>query len=129
MTPDQSYKYGIVDNKIVNRATGIAIPDDEPVFILRAKDRAAMFLLDAYLDRVENETHADSVAVAMRNFQNFAKNNSDRMKEPDTNTDYIVYNDKLKPLNEFYNMGGLRRIMESLKDLPNENYYCWWQSF
>jgi hypothetical protein len=42
MDINQERKYDAVDGKIVNRATGKPIPDDEPIVIFRAKDKLAV---------------------------------------------------------------------------------------
>ena len=80
----QEPKYTVnAEGRLINRATGIAIPDDEPVFILRAKDAKAYRALDAYLQFV-GRTHAVTVEKRLNQFIDFSTNNADRMKEPDT---------------------------------------------
>lgn len=71
------------DGRIVNRATGKAIPDDEPVFILRAQDVNAVHALMAYLDNLEDEEHAAAVGARMDAFEAFAAQHPERMKTPD----------------------------------------------
>ena len=40
-------KYRIEGDSLVNKKTGIPIPDEEPVFVFRAKDKRALFDLAA----------------------------------------------------------------------------------
>lgn len=56
MLQSQEPKYGISDGRIVNRRPGEAIPDDEPVFVLRAKDRLAIRALTAYFSAVDDSS-------------------------------------------------------------------------
>lgn len=48
MQTEQDPKHDIVDNRIVNRKTGEPIPDDEPIFILRARDPFSTSAIEAY---------------------------------------------------------------------------------
>lgn len=86
LTQAQEPKYTTAtkDGRIVNRATGKPIPDDEPVFILRAKDVNAIHALQAYLDTLEDEQHAAEVEARMDAFEAFAASNPERMALPDT---------------------------------------------
>ena len=86
MLPSQEPKYGIHDGRIVNRASGEAIPDDEPIFIFRAKDRLAVRILTAYFSAIEDAEHARTVAARLEDFKRFAKEHPGRMKDPDTRT-------------------------------------------
>lgn len=81
-------KYDIDANgRICNAATGEPIPDDEPIMILRAKDRLAYAALDRYyrlsLARCDG-AHCESVAERMQAFQRFSEEHPDRVKIPDT---------------------------------------------
>lgn len=82
--PTQDPKYGIRDNRLVNMATGEPIPDDEPVMIFRAKDVHAGFAIFEYARKCCDADHRDAVAARYVEFRNFARDNPDRMKEPDT---------------------------------------------
>lgn len=80
----QENKYRFEDGKIINRATGVAIPDDEPVFVLRASDcRAAQVLFD-YATYCKNPRHVQAVLDRQGAFLLFKIEHRDRMKEPDT---------------------------------------------
>jgi hypothetical protein len=63
------------------------IPDDEPVFILRAKDELAPYVLGEWItNALEHGVNADKVEGAERHleeFQAFQKANPDRVKLPD----------------------------------------------
>lgn len=78
-----SGKYKIENNQIVNIATGVAIPDDEPVFILRAKDDHAVDAILQYAIVLGNRPFAVKVAEVFEQFKQWASQNEDKMKEPD----------------------------------------------
>ena len=80
----QEPKYKAVAGVIYNRATGEPIPDDEPVFILRAKDLNAIDTLEFYRNQCENPEHQAAIARRMDDFKRFADRNLSKMKEPDT---------------------------------------------
>lgn len=84
LTPVNDPKYAVVDGQFINRASGEAIPDDEPVFIFRARDRHAAAVIEAYANTCENDQHREIVLVCVADFLRFAQAHSDRMKEPDT---------------------------------------------
>lgn len=64
-----------------------SIPDDEPVFVLRAKDRLAIETLVAYRQAVvatQGDTaHAVVVETVIANFQEWRRANPDLVKDPD----------------------------------------------
>jgi hypothetical protein len=79
-------KYEARDGQIVKRSTGEPIPEDEPIFILRARDRLAYERLLEYqkaalLDGC-TQYHLDGVAEAIEWFQKFRTMHPDRMKQP-----------------------------------------------
>jgi hypothetical protein len=84
MSPEQEPKYDAIDGKIVNRVSGQAIPDDEPVFVIRARDRHALMALRFYRDLCQDTGHIDFVEKRIVQFSNFKLNHPDRMKEPDS---------------------------------------------
>lgn len=84
MKVEQEPKYDAVDGRIVNRATGVPIPDDEPVFVLRAKDANAARTLRAYHMNCHDPKHRAVVARRIADFERFAEDHPDRMKQPDT---------------------------------------------
>jgi len=84
MPASQEPKYGIRDNRLYNRASGEFIPEDEPVFIFRARDVHAFSILAHYGNEVCNPAHASAILARVNDFKRFWNNNPDRMKEPDT---------------------------------------------
>ncbi len=72
------------ESRLINRATGEAIPDDEPVFIFRARDVHAIDALKLYKAQCEDEQHRDVVEERISDFRRFAVQHADRMKEPDS---------------------------------------------
>ena len=89
LTTAQEPKYTVSqkDGRLVNRATGKPIPDDEPVFVLRAQDVKAIYALQAYLSHVAGSgdiRHVSVVNARIANFIDFANAHPERMKTPDT---------------------------------------------
>lgn len=84
MNAKQEPKYKIVDGKIVNRASGEAIPDDEPVMIFRARDVHAAGMIRGYAGKVGDPEHRAVVLERAADFEQFAADHPERMKEPDT---------------------------------------------
>jgi hypothetical protein len=80
----QESKYTISGNAIVNRASGEAIPSDEPIFIFRARDRQACSILGEYAQLCENAAHREAVNERFIQFGEWADAHPERMKEPDT---------------------------------------------
>lgn len=81
----QEPKYTVTQHgRLVNRETGKAIPDDEPVFVLRAQDRQAADAIAAYLMSLEDDAHATAVQKRLDAFRAFAEASPGRMKEPST---------------------------------------------
>lgn len=83
MTP-QDPKYGIRNDGLYNRASGQLIPDDEPIFIFRARDSHAVNVLADYARRVKDGGHASAVWARVEDFKKFWDEHPDQMKEPDT---------------------------------------------
>lgn len=84
MRESQEPKYDAINGQIVNRATGNPIPDDEPIFILRAKDIRAVGALKRYQQFCTDTEHRAVVGKRIVDFESFARTHYDRMKEPDT---------------------------------------------
>ena len=84
----QDTKYAIIDGRLCVAATGEPIPDDEPLFILRAKDTQALNCIWEYWRgiamRAPKSGLASSILERVRLFDEFAKKHPDRMKFPDT---------------------------------------------
>src|SRR4051812_15814985 len=83
---EQEPKYTTDGSAIINRASGEAIPADEPVFVLRARDVHALKALHGYHDAIAGGDREHVVIVRSRilDFARFAREYPDRMKEPDT---------------------------------------------
>lgn len=85
MIPEkQEPKYSSDQGGIFNRQSGEYIPHDEPVFILRARDKHAVEAISYYYDIVGDAHHAQVVMARREQFHAFAKEHPERMKEPDT---------------------------------------------
>lgn len=82
MKTSQDSPYTIRDGRIIDRATGEAIPDDEPIFILRAKDRRALTALIAYY-AAHQPGRAKAIEARIEEFKAFARAHPQRMQEPD----------------------------------------------
>lgn len=68
---------------IFNRKTGVFIPRDEPVFVLRAKDKYAVDILRFYASLLSDGEHLGSVCDRIADFEKFAADHPEQMKEPD----------------------------------------------
>lgn len=82
----QEPKYDVnADGRLFNRETGNVIPDDEPVFILRARDIHAVYALQCYIDVCQIDGHKSVVRKRIGEVADFAINHPDRMREPGRN--------------------------------------------
>lgn len=84
MSDEQEPKYRFDGGRVINRASGEAIPLDEPVMVFRGRDKHAVALIRFYLGLVSDLGHQDAVAARLCQFADFADQHPDRMKEPDT---------------------------------------------
>src|SRR5215471_10223257 len=80
-------KYRIENNRIVG-ASGEPIPDDEPLFILRAQDMLMVKAIGyikamCHMNNCPQE-HIDGLAQRMSEFNKFYDDHKDRMKLPGT---------------------------------------------
>lgn len=71
--------------RLVNRASGKPIPDDEPVFILRGQDRLAEHAIESYCELCVGSADETGRAAysRMEEFTEFAQRHPERMKTPD----------------------------------------------
>jgi len=90
MAEDRKFKFE--DGKFVNRVSGEAIPDDEPVIIFRARDRHALRVLRFYLTLVD-EHHRQAILDRINAFQAFEQAHPDRLKEPGITRDIRLDSD------------------------------------
>jgi hypothetical protein len=84
LTQFQEPKYTVnAHGKLMNRKTGIAIPDDEPVFIMRAKDSLALKMLTAYRHSLEKGEHRDAVDARIKQFEEYMATHAQNVRMPD----------------------------------------------
>ncbi len=76
-----NHKYKIEDGRLVEKANGVPIPLDEPVFILRASDRKALAAVVAYSMIVNGLDHKAAVVRCIVDFREFERKNPDKMRE------------------------------------------------
>lgn len=80
---DPKYRTG----PIINTASGEPIPQDEPCFIFRARDRMSLVVLEFYWELATeqgDEEHAEAIRQCIEEFYAFKENHPERMKQPDT---------------------------------------------
>lgn len=75
-------KYKILDGRIVKKSNEKPIPDDEPIFIFRAKDRKALAALVAYSMILDTLEQKEAVTKCVEDFRKFQLNNPELMQEP-----------------------------------------------
>lgn len=85
MKKEQEPKYDCNEfGHLYNRYSSEVIPDDEPVFIFRARDLFARQVLWEYIMLLPPGEHRDAVESRLGDFRKFADQNQSRMKLPDT---------------------------------------------
>ena len=90
MMSENDPKYRFENGKIINEASGEAIPDDEPCMVFRARDIWARYAIGQYLDDIivgigpEDTPHVTAVKERLSAFRRFSHDHPERMKEPDT---------------------------------------------
>lgn len=82
LTNQPDVPYGVVP-VILNRKTGKAIPDDEPIVIFRGKDKRLPELLRLYSKMCHNPEHCDAVDALRERVSRWQGNHQDQVKEPD----------------------------------------------
>lgn len=92
MAEDRKFKFE--DGKFINRVSGEAIPDDEPVIIFRARDWHALSVLRHYLGLADDPHHQRAINERIDEFAAFAEGHPTQMKEPGV-TRHIRLNDDL----------------------------------
>ncbi|SFR86876.1 hypothetical protein [Sphingomonas jatrophae] len=78
----QDRKFAFRNGQFVNRISGEPIPPDEPIIIFRARDHHALPVLLAYLSMVRDPHHQQAVHDRIAEFEAFAREHPERMKEP-----------------------------------------------
>lgn len=77
-------KYGIRGEKLINKQSGEFIPEDEPVFLIRAKDIHAVNALSHYMTQVQDPEHKQTTNFRIAEFVQWAQDNPNLMGEPST---------------------------------------------
>ena len=81
MSEDRKFRFALV-----KRSNGEPIPEDEPIFVLRARDHLAVSLLRQYRVLSEadgcNDFQLDGVDQVIADFLAFAEEHPERMKQP-----------------------------------------------
>lgn len=80
MAEDRKFKFE--DGKFINRVSGKAIPDDEPVIIFRARDRHAVAVLNFYWQLATDEHHREAISDRIEEFLAYKNAHPEQMKEP-----------------------------------------------
>ena len=75
-------KYKILDGKLVKRDGEKPVPEDEPLFTLRAKDRKALPVLLAYNMILDDLEQKEEVTKVINDFRRFQELNPQKMGEP-----------------------------------------------
>jgi hypothetical protein len=78
-----SGKYKIEAGRLVNIATGIPIPDDEPVVVFRAKDKHLPEVLKAYYYECRNEEQEKAIQKLREKILDWQEKNPAKVHEPD----------------------------------------------
>jgi hypothetical protein len=94
MAEDRKFKFE--DGGFVNRVSGEAIPDDEPVILFRARDKHSIAVLMAYLDMVSHPHHRQAVMDRLDEFSAYRAAHPERLKEPGI-TGHIRLNSDASP--------------------------------
>jgi len=78
-------KYRAEGDQIIH-PSGEAVPEDEPLFLLRGKDQFGLSALRAYMTICKahhcSKYHLEGLRKIMDDFGRFKRNNPDRMKQP-----------------------------------------------
>lgn len=80
MAEDRKFKFE--DGRFVNRVSGEAIPDDEPVIIFRARDRHSLAVLRFYQDLASDDHHRQAIGDRIAEFTDYQNTHPERLKEP-----------------------------------------------
>ena len=78
-------KFSTNGTRIFNTVSGQEIPEDEPLFLLRARDWNAMDALQAYQESCSrdcNDLHQAGIRQVIEKFKNFRLAHPGRMKQP-----------------------------------------------
>jgi hypothetical protein len=83
---DLDGKFMVRGGQIIKKSSGEIVPDDEPLFLLRARDYLAPSLLEEYLGmcNLDNctEYQIEGVVAAIDRFRSFQADHANRVKQP-----------------------------------------------
>lgn len=75
-----------IEGEEILASNGVAIPEDEPLFLLRARDHLATALLATYEAMCKNDGCTDyqlnGVCAVLEAFREFREQHPERMKQP-----------------------------------------------
>lgn len=91
MAEDRKFKFE--NGRFVNRVSGEAIPDDEPVILFRARDRHALSVLEHYLSLVGIPHHKRAVQDRIDEFSAYKAAHPDLQKEPGVTRSIVLNSD------------------------------------
>lgn len=79
-------KFHVEGDQIIKTTNGDVVPEDEPLFLVRARDYLAIPLLEHYRRMSEidgcNEWHLERLEQRIRLFEEWRDMNPDKMKQP-----------------------------------------------
>lgn len=79
-------KYHIENDQVVKTTNGVAIPEDEPVILFRARDHNALLVLRSYMDICKSDGctpyHLEGIQRVIDLFEKFKEQHPERMKQP-----------------------------------------------
>jgi hypothetical protein len=85
-------KFATDGSRIYNKISGASIPEDEPLFLLRARDLHAVWALWGYVRACHEggapPDHVRAVEHVIARFQAFRRNSSAKMKQPGISGDF-----------------------------------------
>jgi hypothetical protein len=96
MAEDRKFKFE--NGRFINRVSGEAIPDDEPVIIFRARDHHAVAVLQHYYSLVNDPHHEQAIWERLNEFLEFKQRFPDRMKEPGITHHIELRGDRREPV-------------------------------
>lgn len=78
--------FHIENNRLIKTTNGQAVPEDEPLFILRGRDALAQCAIRSYIDdQIEAGIPEDRIVAcreSLAEFEKFSLEHADRMKNP-----------------------------------------------
>jgi hypothetical protein len=86
----QEPKYKFRMDQVINRASGEAIPQEEPVMIFRGRDAHALSMIIHYHGLIQDPEHQEAVRRRIEDFAHFKNEYPERMKEPDTDLSKLI---------------------------------------